>query len=440
MSPARTWALFKLIRVLVYSLSTILSVGWAAIYAVLLIRGWNSYNGDQRAIVIVLLAIYAISAIMLYLMIIVRFRLWLDGVRIALLLLFQVGGTVTFALFNPTLPCDNVGSESTCKEFESVAIYGGWSLSALLLIYAFVLAIMSSIPAPSPRPNPEAALAINLGSEFPAEKKKRDSFSSVGSSYSQSSFIARPYPYTTYRSDGPDARSPTVSNHSQMTHNYYRPGTPGSTYSTAPSSISSIRNSTRQKYNYSNRMPAPVPRVPPTFNQMQLPQMSIPQQAPGEVVQRQGTLMSIDSRRPIRNDGSLYDPRNARLLTPPGLGYNGPVQIVSQPPVSGSTHLAVPRGMSPQANQFSPSRMGTPVTLAWHGPQGHQYPTRSPAGMAVSRLSLDHLLRKICRSITFHLPPCLPCFQLIRVCLQPPTTGAKGKGYMNSGGMVPRRT
>lgn len=65
---ARTWAFFRLVRILVFcefltwsrsagarptnllhqALSTILSMGFTAIYSVLLWRGWNLYSTEQR--------------------------------------------------------------------------------------------------------------------------------------------------------------------------------------------------------------------------------------------------------------------------------------------------------------------------------------------------------------------------------------------------------
>jgi len=93
---------------------------------------------------------------------VVQFRLWLDAARVAFVLFFQLGGTITFALFGPSFPCNNIGSETDCRHTSSTAIVGGWTLSSILLLYAFCLAIMSYVPPPQPPPNPEAALLSHI--------------------------------------------------------------------------------------------------------------------------------------------------------------------------------------------------------------------------------------------------------------------------------------
>ncbi|KAF8969974.1 hypothetical protein BDZ97DRAFT_1915074 [Flammula alnicola] len=236
MSAARLWALFKGIRVLVYSLATFASMGFVAIYAILLIRGWSSYNGGQRSIVIILLAIYVVSSIMLYLMLILRFRLWLDGTRLAFLLLIQVGGTVTFAIFYPSLPCNNLGSVSTCKWLRPSLF------SAVVLIFALYLAIMHDVPVPVPRPHPEAILALKLGNDMKPEKsEKRSSLNSLGSAssvYSQESHIT-PYTYTAPSTLNDARRSPSVAGTPRPPFDPYRARTPGSMHSAGSSASSS---------------------------------------------------------------------------------------------------------------------------------------------------------------------------------------------------------
>ncbi|KDR81514.1 hypothetical protein GALMADRAFT_221377 [Galerina marginata CBS 339.88] len=360
-STVRTWALFKLIRALVFSLATILSMGFAAIYAVLLLREWNSYSGDQRAIVITLLVIYAVSSIVLYLMLIFRFRLWLDGIRVAFLLFFQVGGTVTIALFKSSFPCNNLGSVSTCKTVETVAIFGGWSLAGLLILFAFYLAAMSYVPVPKPRAHPEAALALNLGKDFVSEKReKRASLSSLGSAssvYSQPSFIGS-LPPATPRNHTHAIRSSSVASVPRTPQNYYRPGTPGSIRSMAPSTVSNIRASTRQRYYNSNRIPAPQPRAP----QPPLPIMANIQ-AFNEHVSRQGTPMSVMSRQSPTSSPRQQTQR-PYFSPPPGLGYVGPGLNFPQPPgYVGSTPMPS-RATSPLA-----SRPITPAISVASGPQ-----------------------------------------------------------------------
>ncbi|KAF9456528.1 hypothetical protein BDZ94DRAFT_352575 [Collybia nuda] len=158
---SQVWSRFRKIRAIIFAFSTLLTIAWTIIFTILLLRQWSTYNMGQRATVLVLLSINGVSSILTYLMIVVRFTLWIDGVRITLILVFQLGGTISFALLNPRFPCNNLGSINDCKNVTLAVIMGGWTLSGLLLFYAFLLAIMSYIPPSVPLPNPEDALSAS---------------------------------------------------------------------------------------------------------------------------------------------------------------------------------------------------------------------------------------------------------------------------------------
>ncbi|PPQ72152.1 hypothetical protein CVT26_006908 [Gymnopilus dilepis] len=319
-------------------------MAFTAIYSVLLWRGWNLYNTEQRAVVISLLTVYAVSSITFYLMLIFRFRLWMDGIRLAVLLFFQVGGTVTIALFLPSLPCTNLGSVSTCRTVENVVMFGGWSLTGLLLLFAFYLAAMSYVPLPIPRPNPEAVLALNIAAEKRMKRASSSSFGSASSVYSQTSFVGQPPTgFTGNRSNNPAV--PRSLGPPRMPLNYNRPGSPGSLRSTATTSRSNIRASTREKYYNSQGLSAPQPRPP---QQTQLSVMA------NEPFSRQGTPMSTISR----NVSYTSQASNAsHLHFPPGLDFPQPPRHV--PPAT-----VLPRVTSPLA-----ARPITPATsIGFDGP------------------------------------------------------------------------
>ncbi|KAF8797934.1 hypothetical protein BYT27DRAFT_7124036 [Phlegmacium glaucopus] len=383
-SAARTWALFKIIRILIFALSTIACMVWTAFYTFLLIRGWSSFLVDQRAIILVLISIYGISSIILYLMIVVIFRPWMDGARVAFLVLFQVGGTVTFFIFRPSFPCHNIGTQSTCRAVEDIVIFGGWSLSGLLLIYGFFLAIMSYVPVPTPPPNPEAALAINLGNDSFLEKEKRRSSISVDSHYSQPSFIepATPVPSIHYPNDS--TRAPFVRSPDRMGYNYnYRSGTPGSVRSTiTTTSRSSTQGSTssRHDYFYPSRVPTPASSIrSPLLPNARSPHPPVSRQGtPQSVVSYQGPLATngrYNQQHPSSLTPSALIPGDRQLLTydpnvvPPPLvqPFSATLSLRSAPQgtrptrMEGSVHMSsrsgsvssVPRSPSPQNLSFN---------------------------------------------------------------------------------------
>ncbi|KAF9052971.1 hypothetical protein BJ165DRAFT_1523720 [Panaeolus papilionaceus] len=316
MPNVRIWRAFRITRICVYVIAILLTIALAAIYAVLLIRGWASFIAGQRAIMLALLFLNALSAIVLYLMMLISFRVWLDGARIALLLIFQVGGTVTFSLFYPGFPCSNLGDVSTCKRVEMAAIFGGWSLAGFLLMYAFALSAMCYVPEPSTRRLvlvEDGPMTSQNEKEVYSEKtQKRLSQTSIGSErslYSQSSFSATQSPTIPRSAYKPGfVSSPTGMAQVQFPPPYYRPDTPGSVHSNTPSSISEIRETTRQRYFQSGLMPAPAPRFPPGL-------MAPP--AP-ESLSRQTTTSSIRSAMSNRNGQRTpqQQPRNVQFAMP----------------------------------------------------------------------------------------------------------------------------
>ncbi|KAG6903198.1 hypothetical protein C0995_002741 [Termitomyces sp. Mi166 len=202
----RAWAALRFARKVIFALATVLSIAWTIILTILLLREWTVYSVGQRrlcigpnvmdldlepgVIVIMSLAINAVSAIFSYLMIVVMFQLRQDAVRVAFFLMLQ-----------------------------------------LVLSYGFYLVVMSYIPPPPP--NPEAALldtkqAYFLGPPVYSKPSNRSSIEkrhSVGSGYSYGSFIQPPPPSPSIY------RSPLNTSVGSMSHGkgaYSRPSSAAS--------------------------------------------------------------------------------------------------------------------------------------------------------------------------------------------------------------------
>ncbi|KAF8654056.1 hypothetical protein AX16_003590 [Volvariella volvacea WC 439] len=120
----------------------------------------KAYTGS---LIIALVAIHGAGIIMMYLMMVVHFSHWLDAARISCFLALQFGGTLAFAVFRNTLPCENLGSQMACDIGGLSIIYGGWAFSGWLLFYLFCLVTMTYIPKPVPR-DPEEKLYDRSGS------------------------------------------------------------------------------------------------------------------------------------------------------------------------------------------------------------------------------------------------------------------------------------
>jgi len=431
---AKLWTVFKRVRVAIFVLATILSMAWAVVYAIILLREWKFYDGGQRAILIILLVINSLSTIMLYLMIIVVFKLWLDGARVAFLLLFQVGGTVTFALFKQSLPCNNIGSEKDCKTVENIAIFGGWSLSGLLLLYAFCLAVMSSQKPPPPTRNPEAILvdfkdsrhstpSINSGAWLmKTGSEKRRSITSNYSHYSQRSYVA-PNVAPVSRASSPGiirSRSPSLSSQPSVSPQYgvYQPQTPLSMRSPAASSISGPR-SPASGYYFKGVESAKNSYGTPRGISTTAPQRHLLPNPFLDPITRYDSPMSVYSHSSSRSDGYSYPQRQfpralylnpERLLPtpfrPPDQGnplppYADPRQI-QRPPTSQTLRLPdqphgrfavpdTPMSLRPaiQPSSFTLDRVASPGMASLHSSsadiQAYRFPERKDSVTTIPR-------------------------------------------------------
>lgn len=142
------WATFRRARIIVFSVLVLLCLAWSAMFVVLLVREWSHFDLSQHAVMLSLAAIHGFTSLLLYLMIIVYFRLWLDFARAGLLLVLHLGSAILFTLFGPQLPCVNLGPEAVCRRFNFVIWVGCWVIAALVLGYTASLCIMACLPRP----------------------------------------------------------------------------------------------------------------------------------------------------------------------------------------------------------------------------------------------------------------------------------------------------
>lgn len=362
-ASTRLWIVFKTYRVLIFAISTVLAMALAAIFAIFLVREWRYYSSAQRSILVIILVIDGCSTILLYLMIIVRFRLWLDGARIMSLVVFQAGATVAFSVAKSTLPCNNLGSVQACKAVTTAAVFGGWSLTALLLFYALCLAVMSHVPRPPPS-DPESNLTESrlklCQSPAPSWNTSTDSkswatvpekrgwndekrLSNSSSEGSQASWVGPPLVGFPTRSTSLASRDTIRAEQ----YGVYRPDTPQTLLSPSASSISSSRYTGTQLSYYDSyinlppRVPSPTDHytnpIPPSPLKARPPLLPNPFMDP---LSRSGTPASVAS---FRSDGFLYTPprihaRNHAAHIPRSLlvgGWQAPLQARYFGPTSG---------------------------------------------------------------------------------------------------------
>ncbi|KIM80734.1 hypothetical protein PILCRDRAFT_514726 [Piloderma croceum F 1598] len=165
----RSWSVFRRIRVGVFVSITIVSLVLTIVYSLFLSKDFRLYNKLQRAIVVTSAAINGITTVLMYLMLVVRYSIKLDAIRITVLLGIQAGNTALFTLHSPDLPCVAFKGGATCRQILSYTAIVSWVLCGLLVIYAACLAIMVCIP----RPPPILGLDPELDAEVPVNAQAR---------------------------------------------------------------------------------------------------------------------------------------------------------------------------------------------------------------------------------------------------------------------------
>ncbi|KIJ16820.1 hypothetical protein PAXINDRAFT_180098 [Paxillus involutus ATCC 200175] len=154
MSSAALWLGFRRFRTVDLSIASILCLVWSIVISVYTAKGWSSYDGGQRGFLLGLIVLDFLSAVLIYLMIVVKYTFWPDVARTGVLLGLHTVGVVIFMVYSPQFSCDAFGSAANCHTFTNAVLAGLWTVTSLLLAYGICLPFMAVIPSP---PNLEKA-------------------------------------------------------------------------------------------------------------------------------------------------------------------------------------------------------------------------------------------------------------------------------------------
>jgi len=145
-----SWSTFRRVRLFIFALIVIVSLLLTIFFSLFFAKDFKRYNTFQRVIVIGLAVVNGITAILMYLMLVLRYSILLDAVRIAVLLIVQTAGTALFALRSPSFPCNAFGGNRTCRQISSCIAIVAWVLCGLLVTYGACLIILACTPHPLP--------------------------------------------------------------------------------------------------------------------------------------------------------------------------------------------------------------------------------------------------------------------------------------------------
>jgi len=132
---ARSWA---------FGIITLISLVWITLLSVEAFTRWDLSGQPEQAFLVVLLLINFISVIMLPILLIMRFRAWLDGARMALLLLAHIGTAATYSFWFPQFQCasDDVAEDGVCELVNMYTLIACWVNPVLLVAYTSCLSLM----------------------------------------------------------------------------------------------------------------------------------------------------------------------------------------------------------------------------------------------------------------------------------------------------------
>jgi hypothetical protein len=147
MEPSR---LFFRVRAVAFSLASLMSFLWVILLCIEAFSRWDISPVSERGIIVVLLLTDTITVIMLPVLILVKFRAWLDGARLLLLFVLHTGCALVFTILSPDFECPDqtVDDQDLCRLINIYILLASWVNPGLLLAYCsyFAFAVYHSKP------------------------------------------------------------------------------------------------------------------------------------------------------------------------------------------------------------------------------------------------------------------------------------------------------
>jgi len=135
--------LFLKLRLAMFSLTTLICFIWVILLSCVLFLRWDASSSSERSFLFIFLGIDTLTVVMLLVLLLVKFRTWLDAARLLLLLICHLGMAAAFVVWNPTIPClgDTPDGRAVCELIHVYLIATSWVPPFLLVLYGVSLAI-----------------------------------------------------------------------------------------------------------------------------------------------------------------------------------------------------------------------------------------------------------------------------------------------------------
>lgn len=144
---------FLKLRLAMYSLTTLICLLWVILLSCISFTRWDVSSQSERSFLMLFLGIDSLTIIMLPLLLLAKFRTWLDGARLLLLLVCHIGIALSFAVWYPTISCpdDTPDDRGVCQLLNVYVIISSWVPPLLLILYGVCLALYTWRTTSRPR-------------------------------------------------------------------------------------------------------------------------------------------------------------------------------------------------------------------------------------------------------------------------------------------------
>jgi len=135
---------FMKARAVAFSCILITSLLWVLMLCLMAFFRWDISPSLERSLIVILLCTNSITVIMVPILLLLRFRVWLDIARLLLLLVLHIGSAAAFTYCSAYFTCDgqSLDQEGICRLINMYILMASWVIPLLLLTYAAGLFFM----------------------------------------------------------------------------------------------------------------------------------------------------------------------------------------------------------------------------------------------------------------------------------------------------------
>ncbi|KAG7092363.1 hypothetical protein E1B28_008722 [Marasmius oreades] len=180
-------AVFIKARAIAFSLVAFISFTWTVLLCVVLTLQWDVMDKPEKSFVAVMIVLNVLTMFLLLILLVLRFRPWLDGARCLFVLAAHITTAAWFLSWSPKFRCEtgNLDKEGTCGLLIVYMVLASWVIPTLVLLYLGGLVLMIRRRSNLPKANQIVSDDQDLEKRSSGSSTQRhDSFLPAGSQHS----------------------------------------------------------------------------------------------------------------------------------------------------------------------------------------------------------------------------------------------------------------